>query len=133
MIVVDASALIAFILREDGWEKLADFMSMTMSVDHSVKEFYNAVWKAVRVRGVLSVDEGRRAVELFKRYREKNMVLEPGDKYLDVALEISLNHGLTVYDSLYIALALSNRKPLLTLDAKQRDVARRLGVEVIEL
>ena len=133
MIVVDASALIAFILRESGWEKLADFMSMTMSVDYLVKEFYNAVWKAVRVRGVLSVDEGRKAIELFKQYREKNMVLEPEDKYLDAALEIALNHGLTVYDSLYIALALSNRKPLLTLDTRQRDVARRLGVEVIEL
>ena len=133
MIVVDASALIAFILRESGWEKLADFMSMTMSVDYLVKEFYNAVWKAVRVRGVLSVDEGRKAIELFKQYREKNMVLEPEDKYLDAALEIALRHGLTVYDSLYIALALNNRKPLLTLDARQGDVARRLGVEVIEL
>lgn len=133
MIVVDASALIAFILRENGWEKLADFMSMTMSVDYLVKEFYNAVWKAVRVRGVLSVDEGRKAIELFKQYREKNMVLEPEDKYLDAALEIALNHGLTIYDSLYIALALNNRKPLLTLDARQGDVARRLGVEVIEL
>jgi predicted nucleic acid-binding protein len=133
VIVVDASALIAFILRENGWEKLADFMSMTMSVDYLVKEFYNAVWKAVRVRGVLSVDEGRKAIELFKQYREKNMVLEPEDKYLDAALEIALNHGLTIYDSLYIALALNNRKPLLTLDARQGDVARRLGVEVIEL
>jgi predicted nucleic acid-binding protein len=43
VIVVDASAIIAFFLREEGWESLKPYMKQTMSVDHVVKEFYNAV------------------------------------------------------------------------------------------
>lgn len=108
-------------------------MALTISIDHVVKEFYSAVWKATYVRKVLSVSEARKAVELFKKYCEKNMIIEPEDKYIDTALEISLEHGLTIYDSLYITLALRSRKPLLTLDKKQRNVARKLGVEVVEL
>jgi len=45
VIVVDASAVIAFILREEGWENLKPYMKKGLSVDHLVKEFYNAVWR----------------------------------------------------------------------------------------
>ena len=72
MIAVDASALIAFILREEGWERLANFMAFTISVDYAVKEFYNAVWKAVHIKRVLGFDEVGKVIELFKRYCEKN-------------------------------------------------------------
>ena len=53
------------------------------------------------------------------------MVLEPEDRYIDAALEIALKYGLTVYDSLYIALALKNKKPLLTLDTKQKRCCKK--------
>ena len=133
MIVVDASALIAFFLREEGWSKLSDYMVLTLSVDHVVKEFYNAVWKAVYVKKVLNLEDSRSVIELFKRYREKNMILEPEDKYLDMALDIALRSGLTIYDSLYISQALQKNLPLLTLDLKQRYIAQRLGVRVLEV
>ncbi|AFL66347.1 type II toxin-antitoxin system VapC family toxin [Desulfurococcus amylolyticus] len=133
MIVVDASALLAFFLKEEGWDRLAEYMTLTLSVDHVVKEFYNTIWKAVYIRKTMSVEDAKKVIEIFKKYREKNMVLEPEDKYIDMALDISIKHGLTVYDSLYIAQALHNKKPLLTLDDKQRSIAERLGVRVIEI
>jgi len=131
--VVDASALAAFILREEGWKRLARFMTLTMSVDHIVKEFYNTVWKAVYVKKILSQEDAIKIINIFKRYCEKNMILEPENKYIDEALDIALRHGITVYDSLYLALAQHNNKPLLTLDTKQKNAAKRLGIEVIEL
>jgi len=133
VIVVDASALAAFILREEGWNRLARFMALTMSVDHIAKEFYNTVWKAVYVKKILSPEDVIKIINIFKRYCEKNMILEPEDKYIDAALDIALKHGITVYDSLYLAQAQHNNKPLLTLDAKQKNAAKRLGIEVIEL
>jgi predicted nucleic acid-binding protein len=39
MIVADASAVIAFFLREEGWEVLRPYMKQTISIDHVVKEF----------------------------------------------------------------------------------------------
>jgi len=53
------------------------------------------------------------------------------DEYLDRALEIALKEGITVYDALYISLAIHQNKPILTLDKKQREVSRKYGVTTL--
>jgi predicted nucleic acid-binding protein len=131
VIVVDASAVVAFFLREEGWENLKPYMKTGFSVDHVVKEFYNAVWKAAYLLRKLDYESARRVLELFNSYIENNLILEPEEKYIDKALSIALENGVTVYDSLYIALALDKKTPLLTLDEKQRDTALKLGVKVL--
>jgi predicted nucleic acid-binding protein len=68
---------------------------------------------------------------LFNSYIENNLILEPEEKYIDKALNIALEAGITLYDSLYIALALDMKAPLLTLDRKQREIALKLGVKVL--
>ncbi|MCC6031135.1 MAG: type II toxin-antitoxin system VapC family toxin, partial [Desulfurococcales archaeon] len=83
MIVADASAVIAFFFREENWDKLRIYMKTIMSIDHVVKEFYNAIWKAVYLRRVLTIEDAERIIRLFKNYRSKNMILEPEDKYID--------------------------------------------------
>jgi len=60
-----------------------------------------------------------------------NLILVSELHYLDESLKIALEHGITLYDSLYIALALREEKPLLSLDAKQRQIAEKLGVHVL--
>ena len=52
-------------------------------------------------------------------------------EFLSDALEISLQYKISIYDSLYLALALKKRARLLTLDERQADVAKRLGIEVL--
>ncbi len=130
MIVVDASALAAFILKEEGWRDLASYLVYCISLEHIVKEVTNAIWKASHLRGIITIQEAKKALELLKRMINKNIFLLPELNYLDLAFDISMKHGLTIYDSLYIALAISERKPLLTLDDEQRKVAERLGLEL---
>ncbi|MEM1546669.1 MAG: type II toxin-antitoxin system VapC family toxin, partial [Candidatus Methanomethylicia archaeon] len=62
---------------------------------------------------------------------ERNMILEDERNYMDSAFKIAVESKLTVYDSLYIALAQSIHKPLLSLDEKQRAVAQKYDVEVL--
>jgi len=131
VIVIDASALIAFFLREEEWENLKPYMKRGFSVDHVVKEFYNAVWKAMYLLKTLDYESMQKVLELFNSYIENNLILEPEEKYIDKALNIALEAGITIYDSLYIALALDKKTPLLTLDRKQRDTALKLGVKVL--
>ncbi len=52
---------------------------------------------------------------------------------LDEAFKISLEHNITVYDALYITLALKLRKPFATLDLSQRRVAEALGLNLVDL
>ncbi|MEM0233335.1 MAG: type II toxin-antitoxin system VapC family toxin [Candidatus Nezhaarchaeales archaeon] len=131
MTVVDASALIAFLLREEGWRSIARYMVQTMSVDHVLKEFYNALWKSISVRRYVDPSYTVKILDLLHSYVDKNMLIEPEELYLDKALEIALNYSITVYDALYIAQALHHNKPLLTLDQKQREVASKLGIKCI--
>ena len=131
MIVVDASALVAFFLREEGWRELANYMARTISVDHVVKEFYNAVWKAYKLRRRITLSQAQQIIKLFKQYIEYNMELRSELEYVDEALSLAASLGVTVYDALYIALARSEQKPLLTLDEHQRKAAARIGVRVL--
>ena len=61
--MVDASALSAFLLREEGWRDLSGYLACAVAPDHVVKEVANAVWKAVRT-GALTEQESRRALSL---------------------------------------------------------------------
>jgi len=131
VIVVDATAVIAFFLREEGWLKLSEYMSTAISLDHVVKEFYNAVWKALRLRKAVGVNEAMRIIQLFKEYLKRNMILEDERNHIDSAFKIAVENEITIYDSLYIALAQSIHKPLLSLDEKQRTVAQKYDVKVL--
>jgi predicted nucleic acid-binding protein len=131
VIVVDASAVIAFFLREEGWEALVPYMKQTMSVDHVIKEFYNAVWKATYLMKTLDRESAHNVIKLFNTYLKKNVVLVPEAKHIDEALNIALEKGVPIYDALYIALAISEKAPLLTLDEKQRSTALELGIRVL--
>jgi predicted nucleic acid-binding protein len=131
VIVVDASATVAFFLREEGWRDIAPYMRRGVSVDHLIKEFYNAVWKSLYLKKLPGLESAQRILQLFKSYVEKNIIIEPEEKYMDKAFEISVEDHITIYDALYIALAINKKLPLLTLDEKQRHTALKLSIEVL--
>jgi predicted nucleic acid-binding protein len=131
VIAADASAIVAFFLKEDGWTSLSEYMKLVMTVDHAIKEFYNAVWKACRVMNLITPQEVEEIIALFQRYQRTNMIIEPEGDHIEGAFEIALREGLTVYDSLYIELAIKKRVPLLTLDEKQKSIGKKLGLETL--
>ena len=133
MIVVDSSALVKYILREDGWRAIGKHIREAKplySIDHVLKEAGNAVWKHCHLRRVIGQDD---AVGLYKALlrlvEAKVIVLEPESLYLQAALRIALKQGITFYDSLYVAQAQKHGE-LLTSDGKQAEVATRLGIKV---
>lgn len=131
MIAVDASAIAAFILKEPGWRRLARHLTYSVTVDLAAEEAANAIWKAYRLRGLVDREAALKLYRLLRRLLGVNVLLEPGERYLDTAFTVALDHGLTVYDALYVALALEKGLPLLTLDEKQARVAEKLGVRVV--
>ena len=130
MIVIDASALTAFILKEPGWQSLSKYIMNSTSVDHIIKEVMNAIWKA-QVRGLITREYAIKLRESVMTLVGKNIVIEPEEKYINEAFMISLDHKIAIYDALYIALAAAKGLPLLTLDNKQGEVAKKMGVIVI--
>jgi len=130
VIVIDASALTAIILKEEGWESLLDVSDLFLSVDLLQKETANAIW-AASLSGRISEENAKEAFSLLREFIEHNVILKPQARYLDKAFEIALKHRITVYDSIYVALSIEEASPLLTLDSDQAKVAWAEGVRPI--
>lgn len=89
-------------------------------------ECVNVLWKAVRFRGMPQSLAEQLIYELLALPFEIVSV----SNLLPHALQVSLIHQLAVYDSLYIALALSLSYPLITVDERQAEVAAASGVTI---
>jgi predicted nucleic acid-binding protein len=133
VIVIDASVVVKFILKEEGWNKVADFLKAgTISVDLVIKETVNAIWKRV-MRKEISLEEAKDMFEAMKEILNKAVIIENEMDYIDEAFEISIKRNVTVYDSLYIAIAKKKKLELLTADEIQAQVASLEEVRAIVL
>jgi predicted nucleic acid-binding protein len=99
--------------RKDGARAAARLLSKRyhlIAPDLIRAEFGNIMWKVSR-RGALSGDEVAQIVEAFQA-----MPVESHDSgpLLSTATEIALQADITVYDALYIALALENDTACIT-------------------
>ncbi|WP_243665551.1 type II toxin-antitoxin system VapC family toxin [Vulcanisaeta sp. JCM 16159] len=128
--MIDASALTAFILKEPGWQSLIGYFMNSVSVDHVIKEVMNVIWK-VQIRGIITKEYSIKLRDILMSLISKNIIIEPEEKYVDKAFTIAMDNRITIYDALYVALAISRGLPLLTLDNKQGEVARRIGINVV--
>jgi predicted nucleic acid-binding protein len=131
VIVVDASILAAFLLGEPGWRRLVEHLKHSVILDLAVKEAVNALWKACVLENMVSEEQVLELYKLLSSMIGLNIAVEPEEKYMEEALKIALEHGATICDTLYIALAKRRNTPLLTLDMRQAEASRKLGVPVI--
>ena len=68
MIVIDASTLAKFVLRDENWERVYELLSKeTISVDHVVKEVANAIWKHYSIYKACSLDVAVKRFQLLER------------------------------------------------------------------
>ena len=131
MIVADSSAIAKYLLREEGWRSVEEYLVKGVySLDLVVVEVANAIWKHSAVRKLISADLGLRLFQQLKRLVTEGVVkLENQLKYIDSAMDIALSRRVPIYDALFIAQALRYGE-LLTSDRDQARVASDLGVKV---
>ncbi len=124
--VIDASALAKYILKEPNWREIEKYLINAMSVDHVVKEVSNAIWKAY-IRGFITIKDVEKKLHALMKLIGINIVLVNELELLEKAVEIAIEERIPVYDSLYIALAEKERKPLITSDKKQATIYEKRG------
>ena len=100
------------------------------SVDLLVKETCNAAVVAAR-RRTINRNAFNRVIEAALRLSSTNVKMFPQAGLMRSAIDTAYESHLTVYDSLYVALAQTLESPLLSLDSEQTEVARRAGIRVI--
>jgi predicted nucleic acid-binding protein len=131
VIVIDSSALAKYLLREEGWQEVGRYLEEgCVTLNLAIKEAINALWKRV-IMGDL--EEGY-AKEVARSFLDSGIVrVEGQDQLLEEALSVAVRRKITIYDSIFIALAKRKGLSLLTSDRRQAEAAIEEGVKVVLL
>ena len=135
-VVVDASVAVKWCLPAQREEFVAQAEELLDSCRRSEVRFLvpdlfwlelaNALWKAVR-KGVISPDNATSALSLV---HDLDIATVPSLEFVPHALELAMSLGRTVYDSLYVALAMHSKSVMITADEKLANaLAARLPVK----
>lgn len=128
-LVVDTSVVIKWYTPEEGSSAATAILAQPFTLlapDILVAELGNALWKKTR-RGQLADAEARHIAQTF--LRTGPVALWPSDALLSTALDVALAQGCTVYDALYLTLALIHACPFVTADAHLVQTLRGTALE----
>ena len=129
MIVIDASSLAKYILREENWKEVRNYLTEgTYSIELALAEVSNAIWKHHILYKKISRDEAWIMFDALKKIKEDVVIFEPFEDYLKNAMEIAIDENIPVYDALYLAQT-KKYGSLLTSDEKQWEIAKKLGIK----
>ena len=95
-----------------------------------VKETCNAAVTAER-RGTIRKGACDRVIEAAMRLSSRNVKMFPQGGLIENSVRLAYENKLTVYDSLYLSLAEALKAPLISLDLRQAEVARRMKLVVL--
>jgi predicted nucleic acid-binding protein len=113
--VVDASVVIKWFVPEihsDAARRLLSTTHEYFSPDLLFPEVGSAIWKKVR-RGELTAEQGQRLAADISTIAVETM---PARGLLVDAHALAVTTGLTVYDSMYLALAVRLKTEIITAD-----------------
>lgn len=121
MKVIDSSALIKYLTREDGWENVEAYIREgCITLELAIKETANALIKKI-LKNEITTETSKKIIAQIPRI----VKIMPQTEHLPKALEIAAKHRITVYDALFIALAADAKQPLITSDRKQAETSEK--------
>jgi predicted nucleic acid-binding protein len=121
--VVDASVALKWFVPEAHSENAERFLALAeelVSPDLLPAEFGNAIRKKLRLGEITKAE----AMEILAGLRRFPFSYFPAYELLDAAFEIAVKTDRTVYDSLYVALAVLYSAQLVTADDKFANALR---------
>ena len=131
--VVDASVTAKWYFFEPGRDAADQVLAARMAGEREllapdliVPEFANVVWKRVRRRECSRAA----AVEILGMWEVDRPSLVPSAELVAQAFELTMALDQSVYDCLYLALALEIEAPLVTADQDLARAARRAEARV---
>lgn len=130
MIVIDASSLAKYILREENWAVIERYLreSDLCSITLALAEVSNAIWKHHVLYRSISHEEAEIMFKTLEMIKEDVVIFEPFENYLSDAVKIAVEKSVPIYDALYLAQA-KKYGSLLTSDEKQLEVAKKIGID----
>lgn len=126
MKIIDSSTIVKYFSAEPGWGDLREYLNVPVTIELSIQELGNALWKKVS-SNQFDLNSASEILIEFQRITK----FYDQRKYVKRACEISVNHHITIYDSLFIAAALVENCELITSDTNQGRISAENGVKTI--
>ncbi|MEW6278802.1 MAG: type II toxin-antitoxin system VapC family toxin [Candidatus Eremiobacterota bacterium] len=120
--VLDAGVAAKWVLQEPDSDRAAELLDAwrageveLIAPDLLLAEVGNVLYKRCHLMGQLEAEEAERGLQLVLQARPE---LVSSEHLVESALELALRFGRSVYDCLYVALALRERCNVITADLK---------------
>jgi predicted nucleic acid-binding protein len=128
-IAVDTSAIIAVITDESERPQLIELTKgSTIVVPPSVRWEIGNAFSAMLKRTRINLEQ---AIESIDIYQEISMEIVEVD--LKNAVRLAAKYNIYAYDAYILQCAIENDIPLISLDQSLLDIAKREGVQTIEV
>ncbi len=127
-IVSDASAFLAVALNEADREWIVEKTAGCSVISPEVLpyEIGNALI-AVKRKGRLNDREILRAFDISQRIAVRLVAVK-----IREAMKLAFRFSIYAYDAYYLQCCIESKSPLLTLDGRMGDIAKSLGIKVVE-
>jgi predicted nucleic acid-binding protein len=127
-IVADTNIFIAVVLNEPEKKTIVNLTEGHVLIAPEVLPFEigNALTAMVKRKALLA-DEAVLAWDAIQHI--------PVDlRRIDIAaaMKIAMQHNIYAYDAFFLECALNQRSPLLTLDRQMRELAGKIGIQIME-
>ena len=128
-LTLDTSALLAVLLGESQAEQVLEHTrgAQLLAPPSLLLEVGNALAALVK-KGKLDLETAKLALRDSLKVPFRSVSID-----LEWSLILSHRHRIYAYDAYMLACAERYRTPLLTLDGRLRDVARSVGIKVLEV
>jgi len=125
--VIDSSALIKYLTKEEGWQRIEEHLREgCITLDLALKETANALIKKT-LRNEVDIETAWQVIA----HLPKIVKIVSQKESLEKAFKIAVENRTTIYDALFIALASNRKQILLTSDRKQAEISEKCGVITI--
>ena len=115
--VIDASVVAASLLQEELEEYSSALLAsnrVQMAPAIIFAEIGNVLWKRFRRQEINEVEASTLLAEFFRL----PLRITPSEKLIESALQIAMQYDRSVYDSLYVALAVETDSTMVTTDKR---------------
>ncbi len=136
MTVIDSSAFLKFLLKEDGYQYIKQWLHPDKdphSVSMLLAEVGNVLWKYHRMSLITEEKAGELYNKVVDICKHTIITIESNEQYGNDALHLAMKHDHPFYDMLFIAQAIAGQRDLITCDKSQATIAEKCGINVFRV
>jgi predicted nucleic acid-binding protein len=128
-IIIDTSAIIAVIMNAPSRTGIIDASTgANLVAPESIHWEIGNACSAMFKRKLISLEQAIQAIHIYEKIPIQFIKVE-----LEAAIITAKNENIYAYDAYLIQCALQHRGPLLTLDKNLSTVAKKMGVDILQV